>query len=60
MCLNERYFKMYEGLFCKSKYLLLNHCKKWNYPKVSIDTRNLNMFYLKLNSLSDFEIVSKP
>jgi hypothetical protein len=51
---------MYEGLCCKSKYLLLNHYKKWNYPKVSFEMGNLNRFYLKLHSLSDFEIVSKP
>jgi hypothetical protein len=53
-------FKMYEGWCCKSNYLLLSHCKKWNYPKVSFEMWNLNRFYLKLHTFLDFEIVSKP
>jgi hypothetical protein len=46
---------MYEGLICKCKFLLLNHCKKCKYSKASLKRVKFILDYLKLNDLLTFK-----
>jgi hypothetical protein len=55
VCKWEVISKIYEGLICKRKFLLFNHCKKCKYSKASLKGLNLFWIYLKLNDLLAFK-----